>query len=270
MKGLQEAGDGGIFLHVKHGTVCQESKAPREGFVPIEVTNPRSGDKSIKYIKKYKAVEAMVKRIEWYEREHDGIPFMGWKLVLDADGTVCTLDIPLQSPIAGRFMKLAENLDFTLPVEFSAWKSPDDKTAFAVRQNGVIVPQKYTREEPGDCPPPIQGFGKKWNYDAQTQFLHERMSQVVIPKLQALNGTEKPEQPQEKASTDTNGSEITDPLESIKRSVKALANTKITNNATEEDLLQDYFGTKIWDEVALLPVGLLKAQAGKLDDLIPF
>ena len=125
MKGLQQAGDGGIFLHIKHGTICEESKGPREGFSPIEVTNPRSGQTSTKYIKKYKLVEAMIKRIEWYEREYDNTPFMGWKIVMDADGTACTLDLPLQSQTATRFMKLAENLDFTKPVEFSAWKTPE-------------------------------------------------------------------------------------------------------------------------------------------------
>lgn len=271
MKGLQEKTDGGIFLHIKHGTICEESKTPREKFVAIEVTNPRSGQTSTKYIKPYKLVEAMIRRIEWYEREYDGTPFMGWKLVLDADGVVCTLDLPLQSQTATRFMKLAENLDFTKPVEFSAWKTPEDKTALSVKQEGVNVPQKYTKDNPGDCPPPVQGFGKKWNYDAQTQFLHEKMTQVVIPKLNALRGTEveepvtaTPLQP------DDDGSDITDPFSAIQRSVKALAGEKVVDGKSEEQLLQEYFGTINWDEIQKLPEGLLRAQAVKLDNLIPF
>lgn len=273
MKGLQEKTDGGIFLHIKHGTICEESKTPKEKFVPIEVTNPRSGVSSTKYIKPYKLVEAMIKRIEWYEREYDGTPFMGWKLVLDADGVPCTLDLPLQSQTATRFMKLAENIDFTLPVEFSAWKTLDDKTALSVKQGGVNVPQKYTKDNPGDCPPPVQGFGKKWNYDAQTQFLHERMTQVVIPRLNALRGSEVAEKPSEEtvsSNGDLDTSDITNPLESIKRSVKALAGTKVVDNADEPMILMQYFGMKDWEKIAALPEDLLKAQAARLDDLIPF
>lgn len=272
MKGLQEKTDGGIFLHIKHGTICEESKIPKEKFVPIEVTNPRSGQTSTKYIKPYKLVEAMIKRIEWYEREYDGTPFMGWKLVLDADGVACTLDLPLQSQTATRFMKLAENIDFTKPVEFSAWKTPEDKTALSVKQEGNNIPQKYTKDNPGECPPPVQGFGKKWNYDAQTQFLHEKMTQVVIPKLQALRGVEE-----EKATNngdhqapEDDGSDIDKPMEAIKRSVKALAGTKAVDNASETTLLKDFFGTDKWEEVELLPENLLRAVAVKLDNLIPF
>jgi len=272
MKGLQEKGEGGIFLHIKHGTICEESKTPKEKFVPVEVTNPRSGQTSTKYIKPYKLVEAMIKRIEWYEREYDGTPFMGWKIVLNADGTVCTLDLPLQSQTATRFMKLAENLDFTKPVEFSAWKTADDKTALSVKQDGQNVSQKYTKDNPNGCPPPVQGFGKKWNYDAQTQFLHERMTQVVIPKLNALRGLEVEEsaEPKEPAEPTSGGAPIKDPMEAIKRTVKALAGTKVVDNASEGQILMDYFGTSNWDEIAALPEALLKAQAGKLDNLIPF
>lgn len=275
MKGLQEKGEGGIFLHIKHGTICEESKTPKEKFVPVEVTNPRSGQVSTKYIKPYKLVEAMIRRIEWYERDFDGTPFMGWKIVLDADGVPCTLDLPLQSQTATRFMKLAENLDFTKPVEFSAWKTPEDKTALSVKQEGNNVPQKYTKDNPGDCPPPVQGFGKKWNYDAQTQFLHERMTQVVIPKLNALRGLDKPDEP---AAAGDNGNmvdagdeeEITDPFKMIQRSVKALAGTKVVDGADGNQILQNYFGTTNWEEIEKLPESFLKAQAKKLDDQIPF
>lgn len=277
MKGLQEKGEGGIFLHIKHGTICEESKTAKEKFIPIEVTNPRSGQTSTKYIKPYKLVEAMIRRIEWYEREYDGTPFMGWKIVLDADGVACTLDLPLQSQTATRFMKLAENLDFSQPVEFSAWKTPDDKTALSVKQGGNNVAQKYTKDNPNGCPPPVQGFGKKWNYDAQTQFLHERMTQVVIPKLNALRGMEpEPDKPENangnQASTPTtsDGAEITDPLEVIKRAVKALAGTPVVDKAGEAEILANYFGTYDWAEIEKLPPGLLKAQAAKLDEIVPF
>lgn len=269
MKGLQERTDDGIFLVIKHGGIVQESKNPREGFVPIEVPNIRTGDNTIKYIKRYKGVEALIKRIEWYDREYADTRFMGWKLVLDADGTACTLDLPFESRVGTRFMKLAENIDYSQPVEFSAWKGPDDKTAFSVKQNGENVPQKYTRDEPGDCPPPVQGFNKKWSFDAQKEFLHARMLEAVIPKFQAINGgnghhqessapTETAVSPPDSAST----------LDKIKSYLKDYASRE---NVTVNDAIENWFGTRSWAEVEKLNPATLAATEEKLaEDVIPF
>jgi hypothetical protein len=83
-------------------------------------------------------------------------------------------------------MKLAENLNFNKPVEFSAWHdTKDDKTAFVVKQNGQSVPQKYTRDNPNGCPEPAQrGRQGKWDYTEQEDFLYERMINVVIPAVE--------------------------------------------------------------------------------------
>lgn len=191
MKGLQERTDSNsVFLVVKHHSICQESKKERDGFEPIEVTNPRTNDTFFKFIKRYKAVEALVKRIEWYDTESRyDTRYMGWKIHLDANGTPCVLDLPFESRVSTRFMNLAENVDFTQPVEFKAWHdAKNDSTAFMVAQNGKSVPQKYTKDNPGNRPPPKQKFGGKWNYDEQTEFLHNQMMTVVIPKLQAVVG----------------------------------------------------------------------------------
>lgn len=273
MKGLQEKNDDGIFLQVKHGCICQESRTPREGFVPIEVTNVRTGDKVTKYIKRYKGVEALVRRIEWYDREHDGTRFMGWKLVLDANGTACTLDLPFESRVGSRFMKLAENIDFTQPIEFSAWKGPDDKTAFSVKQNNENVPQKYTRDEPGDCPAPVQGFNKKWNFDKQKEFLHARMVHVVIPRVQAINGASQ------SAATESSpaGNENNGHAKEIDISaILAQAQTNLKDYAKEKgmtlnDAIEEWFGTRVWAEVEKMEPAIIQQMADKLaDEVIPF
>ena len=186
MKGLVEKAEtNAVFLVIKHFSLCEESKTEKPGFVPIKVTNPRTGDQSTKYIKRYNGVEAFVRRLEWRDVSYDDQRYMSWKLHLDAAGVPCVLEIPFDSTVSSRFMKLAENIDFTKPVEFTAWKSADDKTAFAVKQDGQNVPQKYTREDPGDCPPPVQNRTGKWNFDAQTDYLYDRMINVVIPKVDA-------------------------------------------------------------------------------------
>jgi hypothetical protein len=267
MKGLQEANNDGIFLVIKHGGICQESKQPREGFSPIEVVNARSGDKTVKYIKRYKGVEALIKRIDWYDREFEDTRFMGWKLILDADGTPCSLDLPFESRVGSRFMKLAENIDYSEPVEFSAWRGPDDKTAFAVKQRGENVPQKYTRDEPGDCPPPVQGFNKKWNFDAQKQFLHERMVKVVIPKLQELHGNGHHAEPE----TEQQGNAVVDKaalLEKLKTDLKTHADQE---KVTPKEAMEEFCGTRSWREVENMSIEMLRSIAEKVsDELLPF
>lgn len=270
MKGLEKHSDDGIFLVVKHGCICRESRTPREGFTPIEVMNIRTGNATTKYIERYKRIIATIKKIEWYDREFEDTRFMGWKLVLDdGDGTVCTLDLPFESRVGSRFMKLAENIDYADPVEFSAWRGPDDKTAFSVKQHGQNIPQKYTRDDPGDCPPPVQGFNKKWNFDAQKEFLHERMVNVVIPRVQAINASNGHHETVqgEGASTEgaTNGNEI---LASIQTDLK---NYAAEQSVTVTDAIEKFFGTRSWSQVENLAPATLAAKAKELADaVIPF
>jgi hypothetical protein len=195
MKGLQEETDSGnIYLVVKHGAICQESKTEVVGFQPVEVKNPRTGETITKYIKRYKTVEGMICKVEWYDTEEKyENRFIGWKIHIDAAGVPAVLDLPFDSRASNRFMKVAENLDFSQPVEFRAWHDQKtDSTAFYIGQNGQSVPQLYTQEHPGECPPPVQNpVTKKWNFDKQKEFLHARMIDSVIPAVEE-QGNEMP------------------------------------------------------------------------------
>lgn len=200
MRGLMESSESNaIWLAVKHHSIVQESKTEKEGFKLIKVTNPRTGEEITKYIKRYKGLEALITKLEWrdtgdqYEQR-----YMGWKLHLDADGTPCVLDLPYingsPSRVTTRFMKCAENINYSEPVEFRAWHdAKTDSTAFFIGQGHDAdgktksVPQKYTRDDPGDCPPPIQKRNGKWNFDDQSDWLHDRMLNVVVPMVEAAN-----------------------------------------------------------------------------------
>lgn len=197
MKGFQQKSENtGKFFVVKHNSVCQESSKAREGYEPVEVVNPQTRETVIKFIKRYDTLEAMVTRIEWRDTENQyDQRYMSWKIHLKADSfrpgqpsETGVLELPFNSRVGSRFMKLAENIDFTKPVEFRAWRdTKTDSTAFLVAQDGKSVPQKYTRDNPGDCPEPVQKFGGKWNFDDQMEYLHGQMVNVVIPKVEAIN-----------------------------------------------------------------------------------
>lgn len=275
MKGLQKKTDSGvIFLAVKHNSLVRESKGPREGFEEIEVENPRTKEKVKKYIERFSAVEGMVTKIEWYDTEQKyENRYQGWKIHIDANAEQVVLDLPFASIPASRFMKLAENIDWSKPVEFRAWKDVKrDATAFWVGQNNDSVPQKYTADNPGDCPPPIQNARGKWNYDAQMDFLFNRMKDVVIPAVQEANKWRvegKESESSEPASAVTESSDTDFDFDKLKETVTELADQTVGKE--EVDILNEYFGADTWEQVQAMPIPVLKAVHAKIvDDVTPF
>ena len=200
MRGLQDKRGAGIkFLGIYDHSICETSKTPREGFVLVE-TKDRENVTHIKYCHFYDRVEALITKIEWSEREWHGKVFRSWRLSLDAAGVPCVLELPVKSRVTNRFLKLAENIDFLRPVEFAAWQDRQTgNTAFMVGQReneddekAVSVPQKYTRENPGDCPEPKQRMGgKEWDWNDQEDFLYNLMTTVIIPRVEAAQGAKE-------------------------------------------------------------------------------
>lgn len=178
-------------LFAKYFSICQISKTPRDGYEPIEVDNPQTNESVTKYIKKYDKIIGCITKIEWRDTESKyEQQFLSWNISLDdGEGMQVVLTLDFNSAPSHRFMCLAENIDFNKPVEVSAWrdisgKSP--KIAFNVRQGGQTVTQKYTKDNPGECPPMVKTLGK-WNSDDQMLWLHKRMMNVVIPAVEAAN-----------------------------------------------------------------------------------
>lgn len=278
MKGFQQKTESnGMFFTVKHNSIVRESKTPQPDFELITTINPRTGEEISKYVQRYNTLEALITKIEWYDTEQRyDFRYRGWKVHLDADGKHGVLDIPFSSRTASRFMKLSENIDFTKPVEFRAWKdSRSDSTAFFVGQEGQSVPQKYTRDNPGDCPPPVEKFNGKWSYDDQEEFLYNQMVNVVIPRVEAAHAAtemreEAPaseENHEEPPETETEKKAAL--LKTIKSSLAELAEED--PKRSKADLLDEWFDVKSWAKVEQLPVDMLAAQSKKLlDALVPF
>ena len=194
--GLKERTDNNTaYLLVKHHSLILESKEPREGYEPIEVTNPKTNEQIIKFIKRYAAVDGLIKKIEWYDtKDSYQTRFMGIKIHIADAGEYFQLDLPFNSRPYDSFSKLAENIDYSKPVEFSVWHDrKQDTTAFAVRQDGVPVKWKYTREDMGECPQPTQDKFDKWDFSKQREWLYGRLMEVVIPHVEALNAFDEPE-----------------------------------------------------------------------------
>lgn len=191
----------GNFLLIKHHSLVLESKEPREGYEPIVVTNPKKKNEDgtpftlTKYIKRYEAVDGMIKRIEWYDsKDAYATRFMGLKIHLTDKGEYFQIDLPYNSRPYDAFTKLAENIDYAKPVEFSVWHNRrDDNTAFAVRQDEIPIKWKYVKDDMGECPNAVQDELGNWDFKAQRIWLRNQMLTVVIPHVDAINAFDEPE-----------------------------------------------------------------------------
>lgn len=198
MKGyVQKQSTGTLWFNVKYHSICEISKQARDGFESIKVPDVSTGEEITKHIRRYDTIEAMITGIEWRDTKQQYVTrFQSWEVhLLNAEGVPAILKIPFKSNASDRFMKVAENIDFTRPVEFRAWcdtSGDKDKTAFYIGQRvnendekSVKVEQKYKKGQMGDCPEAVEEIDG-WNYGAQLKYLHSQMINVVIPRVEAV------------------------------------------------------------------------------------
>jgi hypothetical protein len=240
----------GNFLTIKHHSICRELKpapstpAEKEDaiankFQEITVENPSDvkpdGSKGTvqKWVRKFGSLDGRITGLEWYDREHSGVRYMGLKMKLKDEGETYVLDLGFGSKGYDVFTRVMEDIDYTKPIEISVWqdKKTANGTAVLWRQGGDSLKWRYTKEwnnnivqalganpktqdlavELSDAldkmilppelagkvadagfllaPPPVHNpLGKpQWNFDQQRAFLWQRLTQVVMPKVEALN-----------------------------------------------------------------------------------
>lgn len=183
------------FLSVKHGAICLDSKEEREGYERVE--GEVNGRPYVKWIKKFAAVDGRITKIEWYDREDGGTRYRGIKIHLKDGGQYFQIDLPVKSRQYDYFTKIMDNIDFDKEVQFNAWldvkaKTVNKPTAFVARQDGNIVQWAYTRDNMGECPPAVQDARGDWDFRDQQIWLYNRLINVIIPKVDALNAFDEP------------------------------------------------------------------------------
>lgn len=181
------------FLYVLRGGLCLKSKEPKEGYEKVE--GEVDGRPYVNYIRKFHAVTGRITNVEWSVREVEDRTYRDLKITINDKGEIYILCLPFAKRAFDYFTKVAENIDYEQPVEFSAWQDKQDErvTAFACKQNGAFVQWRYTKDNPGDCPPPKQSaLTKKWNFDDQREWLLDRILNVVIPHVAKINEFTEP------------------------------------------------------------------------------
>lgn len=180
------------YLTVKHHSIVEESKEPRDGFEPVEVFNPKTKEKMTKYIDKWPGITGYIVSAELYDTgDTYDTRFKGIKLNIDDE---VVIDLPEKSSGYDAFAKAGENIDFNKEVYLQAYHNRSkDRTGFGIKQDGERVDWKYTKDNPGDCPPWEQDDDGEWNSSKHRAFLKKRIAEVIIPAIEAATAARRGE-----------------------------------------------------------------------------
>jgi hypothetical protein len=187
-------------FEVKHFGISHTSDKPLPNHIEAQVFNPGKGVAERKYIEKYPAVEGRVINAEWYQREdkNGGQMYRGYELTMDIDTEVIILDVPFKqppAPIYSLLVKHGENVDWSKPLEISAWetvnKKGQPKTGVCFWQvdaegKRVSIKSAHTVENPNGCPAPEQDeITGKFDWRKVEKWLKFNFDDRVIPKIKA-------------------------------------------------------------------------------------
>jgi len=118
---------------------------------------------------------------------------------IDDDGEKFTVQIPLQSAYFGTIAKVSPNIDPTQKIFLGMGFDTEKKKPFMyVQQNGETVRAAFTKAEPNGMPEAFKEkvMGKEqWNFQAQEQFLFEKIEEFFERSFGAESGAQAPAKP---------------------------------------------------------------------------
>ena len=180
------------YLEVKHYCLWRPLKKQAEGCDAVEVTNPKTGVVLTKYGYRFDTVSGRVVKLFKYDTEKKyPTRYFGFKLHLTDLGEVFVLDMPYNSQILRRFLRVARNVDWTLPLSITIFKGKKkdregDELGVWFQQHGETVKPYYTREQPRGMPEAIFDSDlQQWDFKAQHRWLVERLKDETIPDIES-------------------------------------------------------------------------------------
>lgn len=179
-----------VYLQVKHFTLWREIKKYVEGCETVEVNNPKTGEKVIKYGYKFDTVEGRAVQCAKYDTgKQYSTRYFGFKLHIQDGVERYVIDMPYNSPMLRRFLRVAPRLDWTQPFSITVFpgkgKNPGDhSTGIWFQQNGETVKPYFTREEPHGMPDATYDDQlQQWDFRAQHRWLVEKLQEETIPAI---------------------------------------------------------------------------------------
>lgn len=208
------------FVNLRIGKIAQTSKDPQEGFSPAKTIN-KSGTENHFYAKPYDSIAGYVDEIRWHTHTlTDGTILSGWNITVNTGNDLFVLGISSKDRPFTRLMSTLCNVDFNEPIKFvgfmGEYEGKKQKVLLVKQENAegveynvqpkyeakflsTLIVKKlkekvdltdkekqnvaYTAEGKIDKDYPYikEGLDGKWQFDAWTNFLMERMQEDVIP-----------------------------------------------------------------------------------------
>jgi hypothetical protein len=135
--------------------------------------------------------------------------YFGFKLHLIDAGEEFVLDMPYSSQILRRFLRVAHNVDWTVPLLITIFKGKKKESSTGSEETGVWFQQRgetvrpyYTREQPHGMPDAVHDADlNEWDFKAQHRWLVDRLKSETIPDIEDAARRVAP--PAERASDTT-------------------------------------------------------------------
>lgn len=183
-----------VYLQAKHYCLWQEIKKPQDGCDTVQVTNPKTGEVLTKYGFSFHTVTGRVMKLVKYDTENRyATRFFGFKLhLLDGEDSY-VFDMPYNSQALRRFLTIAPNVDWAIPLSITVFKGKKEKKdgggaepiVVWLRQHGETVKAYFTREQPHGMPLAIQDeHSGEWDFKAQRRWLVSYLVENIIPAIE--------------------------------------------------------------------------------------
>lgn len=182
-----------VYLQVKHYCLWREIKNRVEGCDEVDANNPATGATVKKFGYRFDTVSGRALKLLKYDTEKKySKRYFGFKLHLVDGGETFVLDMPYTSQILRRFLRLAPNVNWSLPLSISVFKGSKaegagvETTGIWFQQRGETVKAHFTREQPHGMPEAaFDPEMKEWDFKAQHRWLVERLKEQTIPDIEA-------------------------------------------------------------------------------------
>lgn len=197
-----------IYLQVKHFCLWMEIKKRVDGCEAIEVTNPKTKEVLTKFGYAYRSVSGRVVKIARYDTaDKYSTRYFGFKVHFQDDSDLFVLDMPYQSQILRRFLRVARNIDWLRPLTITIFKGKgegkkaDGETGVWFQQGDDTIKPYYTREAPRGMPTATQDPDThEWDFKAQHRWLIDKLQAEIIPDVEHASHAVPPMEPESDAS----------------------------------------------------------------------
>lgn len=182
-----------IYLQVKHFSLWRELKKQVNGCEEIDVTNPKTGAVIKKYGYRFRTLTGRAVKLFKYDTEQKySTRYFGFKLQIRDGVDQYVLDMPYNSQILRRFLRVARNIDWAQPFSLTVFKGKKnerniEETGIWFEQRGETVKAYYTRENPHGMPPANQDPDThEWDFKAQHRWLIEKLKTETMADIEAI------------------------------------------------------------------------------------